>query len=72
MNAQLYNSFFCPSEAVGRFNMVANGTKQAADCRNCPTEVRWYKGLAGVTAGFAIRRQPVKKSQRFKEYLSIV
>jgi hypothetical protein len=70
-SAQLYNSFFVLSEAVGRFNLEVKSAKSAAKRINCLTQVRRYKALTGEKVAFATRRAPVKKSQRIQEYLSI-
>jgi hypothetical protein len=72
VNAQLYNSFFGPSEAVGRFKRRAAELKIGKVDVGCLTKVRYYKALAGMKLAFAVCRPPVKKSQRIQEYFSIV
>ncbi|MGF6328215.1 hypothetical protein ABH909_001093 [Pseudomonas sp. BS3782 TE3695] len=72
MNAQLYNSFFGPSEAVGRFKRRAAELKVGKVDVGCLTKVRDNKALTGMKVTFAVCRPPVKKSQRIQEYFSIV
>ncbi|WP_156320485.1 hypothetical protein [Pseudomonas lini] len=72
MNAQLYNSFFGPSEAVGRFKLAGAELKSGKIDVSCLTKVRDYKALTGMKVASAVCRPPVKKSQRIQEYFSIV